>query len=244
MSGARGSGGTPARWREASPGAQRVLGGPATARSVRGAVGRGAAAERKWVTAGPSALGQGGTGLACASSSRGASRVPGRPRPRGWTPAQRPSPPPALPHRASAQDPRGGGPGRAARAKPDTVSSVPAAAGAMGTPASVASDPPGRAAPAARGRKRASANIFQGVGLLELRSLFQSGGAERPEERARLVWRYAGQRRMARALRRLRRRRTARPGGGMAALRRFGHLRIAEKELESDCRAQTGSGAV
>uniref|UniRef100_A0A8B9MPL2 Arginine vasopressin-induced protein 1 n=1 Tax=Accipiter nisus TaxID=211598 RepID=A0A8B9MPL2_9AVES len=76
----------------------------------------------------------------------------------------------------------------------------------MGTPASVVSDPPGRAAPAARGRKRASANIFQGVGLPELRSLFRSGGAERPEERARLVWRYAGQRRMARVLRRLRRR--------------------------------------
>ncbi|NXU83133.1 AVPI1 protein, partial [Xiphorhynchus elegans] len=77
----------------------------------------------------------------------------------------------------------------------------------MGTPASVVSDPPGRAAPAARGRKRASANIFQGVGLVELRSLFRSGGAKRPEERARLVWRYAGQQRMARALRRLRRRR-------------------------------------
>uniref|UniRef100_A0A663DMQ2 Arginine vasopressin-induced protein 1 n=1 Tax=Aquila chrysaetos chrysaetos TaxID=223781 RepID=A0A663DMQ2_AQUCH len=80
----------------------------------------------------------------------------------------------------------------------------------MGTPASVVSDPPGRAVPAARGRKRASANIFQGVGLPELRSLFRSGGAERPEERARLVWRYAGQRRMARALRRLRRRRSPR----------------------------------
>uniref|UniRef100_A0A674H5G4 Arginine vasopressin-induced protein 1 n=1 Tax=Taeniopygia guttata TaxID=59729 RepID=A0A674H5G4_TAEGU len=79
----------------------------------------------------------------------------------------------------------------------------------MGTPASVVSDSPGRAAPAARARKRASANIFQGVGLRELRSLFRSGGAERPEERARLVWRYAGQRRMARALRRLRRRPTA-----------------------------------
>uniref|UniRef100_A0A8C5TI19 Arginine vasopressin-induced protein 1 n=1 Tax=Malurus cyaneus samueli TaxID=2593467 RepID=A0A8C5TI19_9PASS len=46
----------------------------------------------------------------------------------------------------------------------------------MGTPASVVNDSPGRAAPAARGRKRASANIFQGVGLLELRSLFRSGG--------------------------------------------------------------------
>ncbi|NXL20218.1 AVPI1 protein, partial [Setophaga kirtlandii] len=82
----------------------------------------------------------------------------------------------------------------------------------MGTPASVVSDSPGRAAPAARARKRASANIFQDVGLRELRSLFRSGGArrggaERPGERARLVWRYAGQRRMARALRRLRRRR-------------------------------------
>ncbi|XP_055576048.1 arginine vasopressin-induced protein 1 isoform X1 [Falco cherrug] len=79
--------------------------------------------------------------------------------------------------------------------------------------------PPGRPAPI---RHR------QGVGLPELRSLFRSGGAERPEERARLVWRYAGQRRMARALRRLRRR-TARPGSGMAALRRFGRLRIAEE---------------
>ncbi|XP_075279674.1 arginine vasopressin-induced protein 1 [Opisthocomus hoazin] len=99
----------------------------------------------------------------------------------------------------------------------------------MGTPASVASHPPGRAAPAARCRKRASANIFQGVGLPELRGLFRSGGAERPEERARLVWRYAGRRRMTRALRRLR---PAGPGGGMAALRRSGRLRTAEQEPE------------
>ncbi|KAL9847067.1 arginine vasopressin-induced protein 1 isoform 2-T2 [Geothlypis trichas] len=128
--------------------------------------------------------------------------------------------------------------------QPDADCSVPAAARAMGTPASVVSDSPGRAAPAARARKRASANIFQDVGLRELRSLFRSGGAERPEERARLVWRYAGQRRMARALRRLRRRRTAQPGGGMAALRRFEHLRIAEKKLEGDCGARTGSGSM
>ncbi|KAM6263893.1 LOW QUALITY PROTEIN: arginine vasopressin-induced protein 1 [Spheniscus humboldti] len=119
----------------------------------------------------------------------------------------------------------------------------PPAAGTMGTPASVVSDLPGRAAPAARGRKRASANIFQGVGLPELRSLFRSGGAERPEERARLVWRYAGQRRMARALRRLRRR-PARPGGGMAALPRLGRLRIAEKEPEGGRRAEAPSGSV
>ncbi|KAM6306141.1 arginine vasopressin-induced protein 1 [Aegotheles albertisi] len=119
----------------------------------------------------------------------------------------------------------------------------PPAAGAMGTPASVVSDPPGRAVPAAPGRKRASANIFQGVGLPELRSLFRSGGAERAEERARLVWRYAGQRRMARALRRLRRRRAALAGGGMAALRHFGRLRITE-ELERGRGAEAPSGAV
>ncbi|XP_075614267.1 arginine vasopressin-induced protein 1 [Balearica regulorum gibbericeps] len=119
----------------------------------------------------------------------------------------------------------------------------PPAAGAMGTPASVVSDPPGRAAPATRGRKRASANIFQGVGLPELRSLFRSGGAEQAEERARLVWRYAGQRRMARALRRLRRR-PAQPGGGMAALRRFGRLRITEKEPEGGSGAEAPSGSM
>ncbi|KAF4791409.1 hypothetical protein TURU_130904 [Turdus rufiventris] len=110
----------------------------------------------------------------------------------------------------------------------------------MGTPASVVSDSPGRAAPAARARKRASANIFQGVGLRELRSLFRSGGAERPEERARLVWRYAGQRRMARALRRLRR--PARAGGGMAALRRFEHLRwFLNISYEGDPTASLGN---
>ncbi|XP_039565340.1 arginine vasopressin-induced protein 1 isoform X1 [Passer montanus] len=146
-------------------------------------------------------------------------------------------PTPPLPHWAAAPDPGGGGP------EPDADCSVPAAVRTMGTPASVVSDSPGRAAPSARARKRATANIFQGVGLRELRSLFRSGGAERPEERARLVWRYAGQRRMARALRRLRRRR-AQPGGGMAALRRFQHLRIAEKKLEGDCGAETGSGSM
>ncbi|KAM6416089.1 arginine vasopressin-induced protein 1 [Rhynochetos jubatus] len=130
-------------------------------------------------------------------------------------------PPPAFPHRIPEE----------------------AAAGTMGTPASVVSDPPGRAAPAVRGRKRASANIFQGVGLPELRSLFRSGGADRPEERARLVWRYAGQRRMARALRRLRRRRPAQPGGGMAALRRFGRLRIAEEEPEGGRGAEAAAGS-
>lgn len=74
----------------------------------------------------------------------------------------------------------------------------------MGTPASVACDPLQRQAPEARARKRASANIFQGVGLLQLRQLFRSSGDARAEERAQLVLGYAGDRRTAQALRQLR----------------------------------------
>ncbi|KAM4669158.1 arginine vasopressin-induced protein 1 isoform 1-T1 [Amazona ochrocephala] len=218
----------------AAPAAQRQPRGAAPGRRRRVCTSEG-----KWVTAEPSARGTGRAGPDLRAPAR-AGRLP---RPGAAPPARLascPAPRPArclrprrvLPHRAAASDPGGRGPG----AEPDAVSEAPAAAEAMGTPASVVSDPPGLAAPAARGRKRASANIFQGVGLPELRSLFQSGGAERPEERARLVWRYGGQRRMARALRRLRRRQPAQPGGGMArALRRFGHLRIAEKESEGPC---------
>ncbi|XP_077679500.1 arginine vasopressin-induced protein 1 [Eretmochelys imbricata] len=74
----------------------------------------------------------------------------------------------------------------------------------MGTPASVACDPLQRQAPEARARKRASANIFQGVGLLQLGQLFRSSGDARAEERAQLVLGYAGDRRTAQALRQLR----------------------------------------
>lgn len=244
MNGARGAG------RRRDPGAERPRERSGARRTHAGSPPPGlcegpagawaaAAAEGKWVTAGPSAPGTGGAGLDLRAPAR-AGRLPrsggGLARAAGLLPGApaRPLPAaaarPSVAARPSSPGIRAGsrgrrpGPGRAAGAEPDAVSPVPAAAGAMGTPASVVSDPPGRAAPASRGRKRASANIFQGVGLPELRSLFRSGGAERPEERARLVWRYAGQRRMARALRRLRRR-PARDGGGMAALRRFGRLR-------------------
>uniref|UniRef100_A0A452H423 Arginine vasopressin-induced protein 1 n=1 Tax=Gopherus agassizii TaxID=38772 RepID=A0A452H423_9SAUR len=74
----------------------------------------------------------------------------------------------------------------------------------MGTPASVACDPLQCQVPEARARKRAAANIFQDVGLLQLRSLFRSSGDERAEERAQLVWEYGGNRRTAQALRQLR----------------------------------------
>ncbi|XP_064320012.1 arginine vasopressin-induced protein 1 [Phalacrocorax carbo] len=107
----------------------------------------------------------------------------------------------------------------------------------MGTPASVVSGPRVRVAPATRHRKRGSANIFQDVGLPELRRLFRSGRAQQPEERALLVWRYAGQRRMARALRRLRH------SGGVAGLRRSGHLRVTE-EPEGSRRPEAPLGSV
>ncbi|XP_030426429.1 arginine vasopressin-induced protein 1 [Gopherus evgoodei] len=74
----------------------------------------------------------------------------------------------------------------------------------MGTPASVACDPLQCQVPEARARKRAAANIFQDVGLLQLRSLFRSSGDERAEERAQLLWEYGGNRRTAQALRQLR----------------------------------------
>uniref|UniRef100_A0A8C3SJB6 Arginine vasopressin-induced protein 1 n=1 Tax=Chelydra serpentina TaxID=8475 RepID=A0A8C3SJB6_CHESE len=80
----------------------------------------------------------------------------------------------------------------------------------MGTPASVACDPLQGPVPEARARKRASANIFQDVGLLQLRSLFGSSGDEWAAERAQLVWEYAGGRR-AQALRQLRSRQRRRP---------------------------------
>lgn len=75
----------------------------------------------------------------------------------------------------------------------------------MGTPASIACDLPHPQTPKSCTRKRASANIFQGVGLLQLHHLFHSSGDAQAEERAQLVWERAGNQCIAQALRRLRR---------------------------------------
>ncbi|XP_067393185.1 arginine vasopressin-induced protein 1 isoform X2 [Emydura macquarii macquarii] len=113
----------------------------------------------------------------------------------------------------------------------------------MGTPASVACDSPQWQAPVGRARKRASANIFEDMGPLQLRRLFQSSGDERAEERARLVCEYAGDRRTAHALRQLRsrqrRRRRQLPQLGPAAqdsagglsLQQFSHPRLEDCSL-------------
>ncbi|XP_038600100.1 arginine vasopressin-induced protein 1 [Tachyglossus aculeatus] len=77
----------------------------------------------------------------------------------------------------------------------------------MGTPASVVSEPP----PEPRGRKQASANIFQDAELLRIQSLFQRVGDRRAEERARIVWECAGEPGVAQALRRLSGKRRRRP---------------------------------
>lgn len=81
----------------------------------------------------------------------------------------------------------------------------------MGTPASVVSEPPPWQAPAeARGRKQASANIFQDAELLQIQGLFQRSGDQMAEERAQIIWECAGDHRVAEALRRLRRKRPPR----------------------------------
>lgn len=81
----------------------------------------------------------------------------------------------------------------------------------MGTPASVVSEPPPWQAPTeARGRKQASANIFQDAELLQIQGLFQRTGDQLAEERAQIIWECAGDHRVAEALRRLRRKRPPR----------------------------------
>ncbi|KAM5244239.1 arginine vasopressin-induced protein 1 isoform 3-T7 [Hipposideros larvatus] len=81
----------------------------------------------------------------------------------------------------------------------------------MGTPASVVSEPPPWQAPTeARGRKQASANIFQDAELLQIQGLFQRSGDQLAEERAQIIWECAGDHRVAEALRRLRRKRPPR----------------------------------
>lgn len=81
----------------------------------------------------------------------------------------------------------------------------------MGTPASVVSEPPPWQAPIeARGRKQASANIFQDADLLQIQSLFQRSGDQLAEERAQIIWECAGDHRVVEALRRLRRKRPPR----------------------------------
>lgn len=81
----------------------------------------------------------------------------------------------------------------------------------MGTPASVVSEPPPWQAPTeARGRKKASANIFQDAELLQIQRLFQRSGDQLAEERAQIIWECAGDHRVAQALRKLRRKRPPR----------------------------------
>lgn len=81
----------------------------------------------------------------------------------------------------------------------------------MGTPASVVSEPaPWQPPTEGRGRKQASANIFQDAELLQIQGLFQRSGDQLAEERAQIIWECAGDHRVAEALRRLRRKRPPR----------------------------------
>ncbi|XP_003479825.1 arginine vasopressin-induced protein 1 isoform X2 [Cavia porcellus] len=97
----------------------------------------------------------------------------------------------------------------------------------MGTPASVVSEPPLWQAPAeARGRKQASANIFQDAELLQIQGLFQRSGDQLAEERAQIIWECAGDPHVAEALRRLRRKRPPRQRPPAPSLHHRSPLRI------------------
>ncbi|XP_007938172.1 arginine vasopressin-induced protein 1 [Orycteropus afer afer] len=99
----------------------------------------------------------------------------------------------------------------------------------MGTPASVVSEPPPWQAPAvARGRKQASANIFQDAELLQIQGLFQHGGDQLAEERAQIIWECAGDHRVAEALRRLRRKKPPRQKHVGHSLHHCRQLRVPE----------------
>uniref|UniRef100_A0A9L0RCV0 Arginine vasopressin-induced protein 1 n=1 Tax=Equus caballus TaxID=9796 RepID=A0A9L0RCV0_HORSE len=101
----------------------------------------------------------------------------------------------------------------------------------MGTPASVVSEPPPWQAPAeARGRKQASANIFQDAELLQIQGLFQRSGDQLAEERAQIIWEYAGDQRVAEALRKLRRKRPPRQKLLGHSLHHCSRLRIPEHQ--------------
>ncbi|XP_010618689.1 arginine vasopressin-induced protein 1 [Fukomys damarensis] len=99
----------------------------------------------------------------------------------------------------------------------------------MGTPASVVSEPPLWEVPTeARGRKQASANIFQDAELLQIQGLFQRSGDQLAEERAQIIWECAGDHHVAEALRRLRRKRPPRQRPLLPSLHHCSQLRIPE----------------
>ncbi|XP_033281610.1 arginine vasopressin-induced protein 1 isoform X1 [Orcinus orca] len=99
----------------------------------------------------------------------------------------------------------------------------------MGTPASVVSEPPpGQAPTEARGRKQASANIFQDAELLQIQGLFHRSGDQLAEERAQVVWECAGDHHVAEALKRLRRKRLPRQKPLGPSLHHCSRLRITE----------------
>ncbi|KAG3264345.1 arginine vasopressin-induced protein 1 [Ictidomys tridecemlineatus] len=99
----------------------------------------------------------------------------------------------------------------------------------MGTPASVVSEPlPWQAPIEARGRKQASANIFQDADLLQIQGLFQRSGDHLAEERAQIIWECAGDHRVVEALRRLRRKRPPRQKPLAHSLHHCSRLRIPE----------------
>ncbi|XP_053160478.1 arginine vasopressin-induced protein 1 [Hemicordylus capensis] len=123
----------------------------------------------------------------------------------------------------------------------------------MGTPASIVCDMPLHQTPKSCVRKRASANIFQGVGLLQLHRLFHSSGDAQAEERAQLVWDCAGNQCIAQALQQLHRKQRRRrlhsnlrppsesSGPKLLELQHFSGLRI--EDCATSCADTDGGGS-
>ncbi|XP_068111162.1 arginine vasopressin-induced protein 1 isoform X2 [Hyperolius riggenbachi] len=112
----------------------------------------------------------------------------------------------------------------------------------MGTPASVVSTPATDwQAPEPRPRKKASANIFKDIDLLQLQTLFRAGGDDRAEERAQIIYNYAGDRHIAEALLKLRRKK--RNKSFHSSSRKLGSERIGALSMQNFsklCISETG----
>ncbi|VTJ55897.1 Hypothetical predicted protein [Marmota monax] len=103
----------------------------------------------------------------------------------------------------------------------------------MGTPASVVSEPlPWQAPIEARGRKQASANIFQDADLLQIQGLFQHSGNQLAKKWSlQIIWECTGDHRVVEALRRLHRKRSPRQKPLAHSLHHCIWLRIQSPDL-------------
>ncbi|XP_053548542.1 arginine vasopressin-induced protein 1 isoform X2 [Bombina bombina] len=118
----------------------------------------------------------------------------------------------------------------------------------MGTPASVAdSQPTSWQVQEPPARKKASANIFKDIDLLQLQTLFRASGDECAEERARIICEYSEDRRIAEALIQLRKKKRKKASSkhkdriGTLSVQHFSKLCIHETNHRGSTSTESGS---